>query len=115
MMIRVSDPKERIVSAAPFRDRVVHHALCATIQPIIERGFIANSFTNRVGKGAHKAIEAYERYRDRHQFVLRGDPLIRRRRAANRARPSASSSGWHIRQLRFRTNSPKSPTREAAM
>ena len=68
MMIRVSDPKERIVSAAPFRDRVVHHALCATIQPIFERGFIANSFANRAGKGAHKAIEAYERYRDRHRF-----------------------------------------------
>jgi RNA-directed DNA polymerase len=47
MMIRVSDPKERIVSAAPFRDRVVHHAVCATIQPIFERGFIANSFASR--------------------------------------------------------------------
>jgi hypothetical protein len=29
--IRVRDPKERLVSAAPFRDRVVHHALCAVI------------------------------------------------------------------------------------
>ncbi len=68
MTIRVRDPKERIVSAAPFRDRVVHHALCATIQPVFERGFIDNSFANRTGKGAHKAIEAYERYRDRHRF-----------------------------------------------
>jgi RNA-directed DNA polymerase len=32
----VHDPKERIVSAAPFRDRVVHHALCAVVEPIIE-------------------------------------------------------------------------------
>ena len=51
----------------------MHHALCATIQPIFERGFIDNCFANRAGKGAHKAIEAYERYRDRHRFVLRGD------------------------------------------
>ena len=29
--ILVRDPKERLVSAAPFRDRVVHHALCAVI------------------------------------------------------------------------------------
>ena len=36
----VNDPKKRIVSAAPFRDRVVHHALCAIIQPIFETGFI---------------------------------------------------------------------------
>ncbi len=71
--IRISDPKERIVSAAPFRDRVVHHALCAAIQPIFERGFIDNSFANRAEKGTHKAIEVYERYRDRHRFVLRGD------------------------------------------
>jgi hypothetical protein len=32
--IEVHDPKRRLVSAAPFRDRVVHHALCSVIQPI---------------------------------------------------------------------------------
>ena len=31
--IEVFDPKHRIVSAAPFRDRVVHHAFCAVCQP----------------------------------------------------------------------------------
>jgi RNA-directed DNA polymerase len=71
--IKVCDPKERIVSAAPFRDRVVHHALCAVIGPLFERGFIGNTFANRVGKGTHRAIEAYERYRDRHAHVLRCD------------------------------------------
>ena len=44
----VSDPKKRIVSAAPFRDRVVHHALCAVVEPIFEAGFIAHSFANRI-------------------------------------------------------------------
>jgi RNA-directed DNA polymerase len=71
--IKVRDPKERIVSAAPFRDRVVHHALCAVIGPLFERGFFGNTFANRVGKGTHRAIEAYERYRDRHALVLRCD------------------------------------------
>ena len=71
--IQIHDPKKRIVSAAPFRDRVVHHALCAVIEPIFEAGFIANSFANRRGKGTHKAIEAYERYRDSHDHVLRCD------------------------------------------
>ncbi len=71
--IRIRDPKERIVSAAPFRDRVVHHALCAVVEPIFERGFIANSFANRRGKGTHRAIAVYERYRDRHAHVLRCD------------------------------------------
>ncbi len=31
----VYDPKERMISAAPFRDRVVHHALCNVIEPIL--------------------------------------------------------------------------------
>jgi retron-type reverse transcriptase len=71
--IEVFDPKHRIVSAAPFRDRVVHHALCAIVAPIFEAGFIANSFANRIGKGTHRAVEIYERYRDRHAHVLRCD------------------------------------------
>jgi len=62
--ILVRDPKERLVSAAPFRDRVVHHALCAIICPIFEAGFIGNTFANRTGKGTHAAIRVYERHRD---------------------------------------------------
>jgi retron-type reverse transcriptase len=69
----VSDPKKRTVSAAPFRDRVVHHALCAVVEPIFETGFINHTFANRIGKGTHRAIEVYERYRDLHAYVLRCD------------------------------------------
>lgn len=47
--IELFDPKHRIVSAAPFRDRVVHHALCAVVEPLFSHGFIANSFANRAG------------------------------------------------------------------
>jgi retron-type reverse transcriptase len=71
--ILIREPKERLVSAAPFRDRVVHHALCSVVQPIFERGFIANSFANRKGKGTHAAIRVYERYRDRSAHLLRCD------------------------------------------
>ncbi len=69
----VDRKKRRQVSAAPFRDRVVHHALCAVVQPLFERGFIDNSFANRIGKGTHNAVAAYERYRNRHAHVLRCD------------------------------------------
>ena len=71
--IEVFDPKHRIVSAAPFRDRVVHHALCAVCEPIFERGFIYDSYANRVGKGTHRAVARYERFRDRARYVLRCD------------------------------------------
>ncbi|MBK8783145.1 MAG: hypothetical protein IPO22_15360 [Anaerolineales bacterium] len=36
----IHDPKKRLISAAPFRDRVVHHALCNIIEPCFERSFI---------------------------------------------------------------------------
>jgi RNA-directed DNA polymerase len=69
----VRDPKRRMVSAAPFRDRVVHHALIGVIGPIFERGFIDHSYANRLGKGTHRAINRFERWRDQYPFVLRAD------------------------------------------
>jgi len=60
----VCEPKERLVAALPFRDRVVHHALCGVIEPIFERQFIADSYACRVGKGTHKAV-------DKLQYFLR--------------------------------------------
>ena len=71
--IEIFDPKHRIVSAAPFRDRVVHHAFCAVCEPLFERGFIHDSYANRTGKGTHRAVARYERFRDRFRHVLRCD------------------------------------------
>lgn len=71
--IEIFDPKHRIVSAAPFRDRVVHHALCAVCEPIFERGFVFDSYANRKGKGTHRAVARYEHFRNRFRHVLRCD------------------------------------------
>ena len=49
--IEIREPKRRTVSAAPFRDRVVHHAFCGVVEPLFERGFIFDSYANRQGKG----------------------------------------------------------------
>lgn len=59
--------------SASWRDRVVHHAVYAAIAPLFEPHFIEHSYANRTGKGTHAAIAAYERFRDRHAFVLRCD------------------------------------------
>jgi retron-type reverse transcriptase len=58
----VTDSKKRIIKAAPFRDRVVHHALCNIIEPILERGFIYDSYACRIGKGTHAAILRLEHF-----------------------------------------------------
>ena len=55
-------PKTRKRSAPSFRDRVVHHALCNIIAPILERNFIHDSFANQTGKGTHRAIRRFEHF-----------------------------------------------------
>ena len=45
----ILDPKPRQISAAPFRDRVVHHALTRTLEPVFERRFSRNSFACQPG------------------------------------------------------------------
>lgn len=69
----ILDPKPRMISAAPYRDRVVHHALCNAIAPILERTMIADSYANRIGKGTHPAVERYRQYCRRYPFVLKCD------------------------------------------
>ena len=51
----IIDPKERIISAAPFADRIVHHAIINVLEPVFERQFIFHTYACRVGKGTHAA------------------------------------------------------------
>lgn len=69
----IHEPKRRLISAAPFRDRVVHHALCNLIEPIFERSFIFDSYANRVGKGTHKALDRCQEFARRYKYVLQLD------------------------------------------
>lgn len=50
-------PKLREIFAADFRDRVVHHLLVSHLEPKFERIFIHDSYSCRVGKGVHAAVE----------------------------------------------------------
>ena len=69
----IHEPKRRLISAAPFRDRVVHHALCNVVEPIFERSFIADSYANRVGKGTHRALNRCQAFARRYRYVLQCD------------------------------------------
>jgi retron-type reverse transcriptase len=69
----IHDPKTRRISAAPFRDRVVHHALCNVIEPIMEARFFRHSYANRAGKGTHAAVDALHLYAKHYPYALRMD------------------------------------------
>ena len=53
----VYEPKRRRISAAPFRDRLLHRALVNLLEPIYEARFSESSYACRKDKGTHAAIE----------------------------------------------------------
>lgn len=69
-LLRVRDPKRRLVSAAPVRDRVVHRALYRVVAPWWDRSFIAHSYACIEGRGAHRALLTFRRRCRRYGYVL---------------------------------------------
>lgn len=69
----VNEPKPRLISAAPFRDRVVHHALCAAMEPVLERFAIFDSYACRRGKGTLAAIARAQTMTRRASYFLKLD------------------------------------------
>lgn len=65
--------KPRLIAAAPFRDRVVHHAVMNVIEPPLDRTFIHDSYACRHGKGTHAAVDRYQRWAQRYPYVLKLD------------------------------------------
>ena len=53
----ITRPKPRLISAAPFRDRVVHHLLMNVLEPVFERHMHPDSYACRKGKGTHAAAD----------------------------------------------------------
>ena len=69
----IHDPKERLITAPCFRERVLHHAIFNLCEPILERHLIADTFACRVGKGWLVALERAQRFAGRHRFFLKLD------------------------------------------
>jgi len=69
----ISEPKPRMISAAPFCDRVVHHALVNVIEPVFERRFIHHSYACRTGKGTHRALDRFVAWGRGTRYVLKMD------------------------------------------
>jgi RNA-directed DNA polymerase len=70
---RIRDPKPRTISAAAFRDRVVHHALCAGLEPRFERYADFDSYACRKGKGNLAAVERLQALCRQHAWYVKLD------------------------------------------
>jgi RNA-directed DNA polymerase len=70
---QIHDPKQRTISVAPFRDRVVHHALVNLLEPIFEPCFIHHSYATRKGKGVHKAVNYAQASLRKYKWFFKAD------------------------------------------
>lgn len=70
---RIYDPKPRLISAAPYRDRIIHHALCNIIIPPLETTFIYDTYANRKFFGSHLALERFTKFCRSSRYILQCD------------------------------------------
>ena len=68
----IFEPKRRLISAAPLRDRVIHHALCNVIEPVFDPVFVS-SYANRKHYGTHRALKAFSGMYYSTRYVLKCD------------------------------------------
>lgn len=69
----IYERKERKISAAPYRDRVVHHALCNIVEPVFEKSFIFDSYACRKGKGMHRTFDRFTEFCRKNKYVFKTD------------------------------------------
>ena len=72
-LFAVREPKPRIIAAAPFRDRIVHHAVVSAIEPRFEASFVFDSYATRAGKGTHAALLRFHEFFKGYRYVLKCD------------------------------------------
>lgn len=58
----INDPKSRKIHKASVRDRLLHHAVYRLLYPFFEKTFIADSYSCRLDKVTHKAIDRFNQF-----------------------------------------------------
>ena len=69
----VYDPKKRLICAAPFSQRVLHHALMNVCHDSFEKHQIENSFASRIGKGTYAALDTAQACHRHYGWFLKLD------------------------------------------
>ena len=59
---KINDPKSRDIHKASVRDRLLHHAIYRILYPYFDKKFIHDSYSCRINKGTHKAINRFREY-----------------------------------------------------
>ena len=69
----IYDPKERIICAASFPERVLHHAIMNVCDPYFEKFQIYDSYATRKNKGTFATVDRAHNFTKRNEFFLKLD------------------------------------------
>lgn len=69
----IHDPKERIICAAPFAERVLHHAIMNVCHEYFDRSLIPDTYATRPGKGVYAALDRAVFAATRYRFLVKLD------------------------------------------
>ena len=69
----IYDPKERVICAASFPERVLHHALMNICHPCFERFQVFDSYACRKGKGTYAALKRASVFQRKFAYFLKLD------------------------------------------
>ncbi len=69
----IYEPKERLICAASFPQRVLHHAIINICHNTFEKHQIYDSYASRKGKGTYAAIERAKSFQKKYNWFLKFD------------------------------------------
>lgn len=69
----IYEPKKRLICAASFPERVLHHAIMNICHPYFENQLIPETYATRIAKGTYKAIEKAKYYSKHNKYYLKLD------------------------------------------
>lgn len=69
----IYDPKERVICAATFDERVLHHAIMNVCHSIFEKTMIYDSYATRIDKGIYKALDKVFLNMHKYRYVAKLD------------------------------------------
>jgi retron-type reverse transcriptase len=69
----IHDPKERLITAPCFEERVLHHAIMNVCEPIFDRWLLPDTYACRRDKGTHAAVDRCQEFARRFRYVLKAD------------------------------------------
>lgn len=70
---KIYDPKERLICAADFKERIVHHAIMNVCHPYFDRTLIYDTYATRPGKGIYQALDRVKYYLARYDYAVKLD------------------------------------------